>query len=378
MLFQEQSYRLEYAEESLAAATAAKPVTISVRNSFGRQTVRYDSAALDNAYETLGGLLGEALETATQLESVSKAGWNRALQSSSIYYVYSDALPVSLLSSWLEVSCQLDQQTDQLLISLQEDCIYLYCAGSDGYLCATTAVDAARFAELTEACRPDGSAFVLELQNADYRNLNPQSLLSLSSTTSVAKVEAANPVDSARIANLASLFNFNPYGNSYTTHDGTQIYDESTRSLSIGTDGLLTVRNSSTQNELFQAEADSDEALVEYARALLERVGGETRGDARLQLTGLQRTDNGVELSFDYFISGIRVRTAYPSAARLLFNGTRLSEMRLLLRSYTLTGERQNLLPERQAAAIVKRGSCLQIFYLDQGVGLLAAGWSRE
>ncbi|MBE6955600.1 MAG: hypothetical protein E7449_06825 [Ruminococcaceae bacterium] len=378
LLFRDESYRLEYASESLSATTAAKPTVISVRNSFGRQTTRYDADALERAYEALGGLLGEALETAGTPEEVRTVSWRAALQQNGIYYVYSDPLPTTLLSGWLEVQGNLRAITDRLVLCQEVDGIFLYYATESSYLRARTSVDAARFTELVEACRPDGSAFVLELDSDAYNRLDKETLLSMRTAASIPDVRAENPVDSALVTHLASLFSFNPYGNSYTTSEGTQIYEESTRSLSIAADGTLIVRNSGTQDTRFLAETDSDEALVEYARALLEEICGDTRADARLQLTGLVRSGSEVSLTFDYFVGGIRVQSGANSAARLLFSGNRLSELRTLLRTYTLTGTAQSLLPERQTAAIVAKGTRLMLCYSDRGAEMLSAGWNRE
>lgn len=378
LLFRDENYRLEYASESLSAATAAKPTVISVRNSFGRQTTRYDADALDSAYEALGGLLGEALETAGEAEQIRTIDWRTALQQTGIYYLYSDPLSTQLLSGWLEVQGSLSAVTDRLVLCRREDGIYLYCAVSGGYLRAKTLVDETRFSELVEACRPDGSAFVLELDTDAYDLLDKESILSMRPAVSIAEVQSENPVDSTMVTTLASMFGFNPYGNSYTTSDGTQIYEETTRSLSIAADGTLTVRNSGSQEDRFLADSATDEALVEYTRALLEQICGGVRADGRLQLTGLLRSGSEVSLTFDYFVGGIRVQNGTTGAARVLFSGTRMSELKVLLRTYTLTGNLHSLLPERQVAAIVEKGTRLTLSYSDTGAQILGAGWNRE
>ena len=229
-----------------------------------------------------------------------------------------------------------------------------------------------------EACRPDGSALVLELDTDDYDLLDKETILSMRTAVSIPEVRTENPVDSTMVTTLAGVFGFNPYGNSYTTSEGTRIYEESSRSMAIAADGSLTVRNSGTQDARFLADADSDEALTEYARALLEEICGDSRGDARLQLTGILRTGSEVSLTFDYFVNGIRVQNEDGFAARALFSGSRLSELQLQLRSYTLTGASVSLLPERQTAAIVAEGTRLTLCYSDRGAEILGAGWNRE
>ena len=51
----------------------------------------------------------------------------------------------------------------------------------------------------------------------------------------------------------------------------------------------------------------------------------------------------------------------------------------LMARStYTLTGNVHSLLPERQVAAIVEKGTRLTLYYSDTGAQILGAGWNRE
>ena len=43
---------------------AAQPIAITVQNTAGRMSAQYDFAALDNAFEQLGGYLAQALDSA--------------------------------------------------------------------------------------------------------------------------------------------------------------------------------------------------------------------------------------------------------------------------------------------------------------------------
>ncbi|CDB88359.1 unknown [Firmicutes bacterium CAG:170] len=67
---------------------------------------------------------------------------------------------------------------------------------------------------------------------------------------------------------------------------------------------------------------------------------------------------------------------AHAAVAR--FTGGALTELELLLRSYTPGTQPISLMPAAQAAAIVPEGSWLRILYDDPGGGQLNAGWKKS
>ena len=92
---------LTYVETALPIMDAAQPVMISVQNSAGRGTAIWDFDALDTAFETFGGLLGQALDTAGAFEPATDAQVQAALSGRSVCFRYSCTLPASLLAAWL-------------------------------------------------------------------------------------------------------------------------------------------------------------------------------------------------------------------------------------------------------------------------------------
>ena len=90
---------LPYMGERQSIQTAAQPLSISIRNASGRYTAQWDFAALDTAYETLGGMLGQAMDTAEPFSDVSQATLTQALGVPSVCFRYDFSLPVSLAES---------------------------------------------------------------------------------------------------------------------------------------------------------------------------------------------------------------------------------------------------------------------------------------
>ena len=373
-----QDYRLQYAAESSTSQVAAGPLAVSVCNPMGRASVLCDFNALDSAYDTLGGLLGEALESAKEVKSVSQLQFLAALTRPGVYFGYAGSLPASLLASWLAVQTGLEADCCALALSVYNAQVYLFCRTPDGYLRAATDLPPERLEASLRDWRPDGSAFACELEDEVFARLSGESLLRMDSV-SLPEVAVSIPVSHAEIQTFATQCGFNPYSNSeYTASDGAVVYEESAHSLSVWPDGRLELRNSSTSNALFQASGKDDASLVEFARELLETLCGSLRGDARLYLTAISRSGSEVSVTFEYFLAGVQIELGSGSAAVLTFRDSSLTSLRLQLRSYHTTGGTLSLLPERQATAIVSEGALLRPRYADTGESLLRAGWIKE
>ena len=97
-------------------------------------------------------------------------------------------------------------------------------------------------------------------------------------------------------------------------------------------------------------------------------------GDARLYLTGLQKDGSETVCTFDYYLNGIPVYPSGGHGAKICFSGASIVQLRLLLRTYTLTTQTVSVLPPAQAAAILPDGSELGLIYSDTSSGV-TAGW---
>ena len=158
---------------------------------------------------------------------------------------------------------------------------------------------------------------------------------------------------------------------SYITADGVTTYEESGSALYLDASGRLRMQYGNAS--LLRAEIPELWNLTDYARSLLERVT--EPGDARLYLTGAATDGDTTTLTFDYFLSGVRIQQPAGSAAVFQFSGSALQRLELTLHSYTCTEESVALLPELQAAAIEPDGVKLAACYLDQGGESLILGW---
>lgn len=359
---------LAYMEASEPVLDAAQPLAVSLVNSAGRYTAIWDFAALDVAFETLGGALGEALDTAAEAEPVGEAQVRTALTRPSVYFDYGVELPAELVASWLDAAPGVTlPRMHACILSVEEDTVALYLLGETAQR-AETALSAATLEYLLEAFRPDGSAFAFEQDSA----LAPDSLVP-GSNPAIPDAEATNPCDSRFNETLATALGFNPFGDTtYTDASGTTFYSEAGCALQISAAGQILL--TSTAADRFLAAGSDTEDLVEEARRLVALAAGDSAGEARLYLSDLSETETETVCTFSYYLSGIPVVIGAEPAAQVTFTGRSVTRMAVTALQFQTTGGTLPVMPVAQAAAVLPEGSSLALEYRLQG-GKVKAGW---
>ena len=182
--------------------------------------------------------------------------------------------------------------------------------------------------------------------------MDPRSLIG-GETPRLYGATSANPCDARTITPLAAELGFNPYGDaSYTDAEGNSFFSETGASLRITADGRLLL---SVEEPLLRFTAASAEAsaVIETARALLAQLTDGLTGSARLYLTELAETEEETVCTFDYVLDGVPVMQKNGAHAAVAhFTGGALTELELLLRSYTPGTQPISLMPAAQAAAM--------------------------
>ena len=364
---------LTYTEKALPGLDAAQPLAVSVRNSAGRYTAQYDFETLDSVYEALGSMLGQALESA-QLEQTTLQKLYSAIAGISVTFVYPAELPSGVLAEWLGAQAPEAGEAAMLyVLSLQESgAVRLYLCGESCWV-GDTALSGDALTQALDSYRPDGSFFALEDGTGRYDRVDPRSLIG-GETPRLYGATSANPCDARTITPLAAELGFNPYGDArYTDDAGNTTYTETGYALSISAASELTLR-ADGQVTRFRAASGEEADLVECARSLLSTMTAGASGDARLYLTGLQKDGSETVCTFDYYLNGIPVYPSGGHGAEIRFSGASIVQVRLLLRTYTLTTQTVSVLPPAQAAAILPDGSELGLIYSDTSSGV-TAGW---
>lgn len=361
-------------QEAASVSAAAQPLAISLKNPGGRCTYQYSFTALDNAYETLGGMLAQALGSCEKPDETDRDALYGALSEPSIAYLYPGALPCEVLSGWLGTKTAAEGFFAQTcVLCAEEDAVALYLVAEKIYRCETDcSADALR--ALCSAAPTDGSFFAFESDDETYAGIDGLSLLPETAPV-LKKVTAQTPSDSRYLTSLASALGFNPYvGSSYQDRDGTTHYTESSASLTVTADGVLSLENSDP-SRLGGYNTDAA-ARISAAAAVLKSMPGSSESEARLYLYDYTETETGAVCRFCCVIGGVAILPK-DGLITVEFTNRHISALRTVLHAYREGTDALAVLPPRQAAAISSEGVVLRVFYAESGQNSLAAGWLK-
>ena len=372
-------------QDPLGSVGVARPVRMAVTNANGRYGVQYDDTAVDELFDDLSGLLGEALGSAREPVRTNRRAWEAALQRRGVYYEFPGAVPLSLAAVWLsggESASPLTAEASRLLLAQSEsgDAVHLYYVdASDGsyYTCETVVL----FLELPDSYIPNGATFAF-LQPERYGGLDPDTLI-LSAPPSPPVYQAADSLDpgdtAARNALLRSL-DFFPQSNAiYPAADGWSVRDggDTLRLTSSGT----VVYHAGGELPRYPVPKNASRAeLVERTGELVWNAMAPYCGAARIYLSGITQSEDACTLTYSYILSGAEVQLGQEGwcAQFTIYNG-QITDYTLRLRRYSATSETATLLPEYQAMAAMDAmgaaGRKLLLRYYDGGNGSAAPSW---
>ena len=371
--------------EPAGSLGVARPVRMAVTNPNGRYGVQYDDDAVDELFDDLGSLLGEALDSADLPARTTRSAWEQALQRRSVYYEFPGTTPLSLAAAWLGGSGSvplLSVETDRLLLAQDKDseCVrlfYVNAADSSYYSCETSVL----FQDLLESYIPNGAAFAF-LQPDRYDGLDRGTML-LSDPPSPPIYEAASGMDlsSTEIRDvLLNALSFHPQSNAiYPSADGWSVRDggDTLRLTDKGT----VAYHAGDGEARYPIPAGAGRAeLVELTGSLVASAMAPYCGSARVYLSDISQSGDVWTLTYSYLLSGAQVQLGSDGwCARFTIYNGQITDYTLRLRRYTATAETVSLLPEYQAMAAMEAmdagGRKLLLRYYDGGSGPVSPTW---
>ena len=350
---------------------ASKPVKMAVMNAYGRYAAIYSSDNVEQMYDSLGKYLGEALGTMGQSEEVSQETVMERLGAQGIFYEFPGHVNLSALAAWLGAglpSAAEDPAAEMFVISLDDSGEILCYRTADGwYSCPIELRD--DIAADVDIYRPNNISFAFELVQTESSFDDIEGFCLVDNQPVPPRVTARSMTAQLR-ETVASYLGFNPYSDSsYIEDNGDEVFTANNSMLRLETGGLLTFNAPSSGIRSISA-ADR----IELARsALMELV---SPGEAKLYFSGEEYENGAYTLSFDYYVSGIRVITGTGSGAQVVVEGGEITRITVWLRSYVKTDSTESLLPAVQAAAM--KDGRLEVVYTDNGMETLTAGWRAE
>lgn len=379
-------------------SVAAWPVRMAVSGWNGesvmRMGVQYDREGCDAQFEPVARLLREAMSDPGFARAVTQREWERVLsQTSSLYFDLLGEFPLPVLSGWLSGADNgLTGTVRRLVLAAEGDVVNLYYRDeTDGMYYASRAdlVTAAQLRAVTDTVVDNGTAFAFELE--EYSGLAGDTMLQ-DGPPQPRVYAAANPLAGEgqtekvdRDSVLGGLLLALSFPDSSYIYSGTdQVIRSGNDTLRISSDA--TVRYAAEEGEASRYQIPSKAAqptlfeMAEACRQLAEGAAGSLSGDARLYLREMRQSENGWQIDFGYCLDGAAVQVGESGyAAHFQVEGGEITQFTLHLRSYTDTGTRSIVLPERQAMAAMEalevQGGELMLVYRDTGGDTVSAGW---
>lgn len=360
---------------------AAKPLLIVLTGENGLHcAVKYDSIRLDEAYASLSGALGEALGSAGDAQAATAAQFRRALTSAGVFFDFQADIPLSSLAAWLGMDMLRPNPTCARRVALtasESGGVELWYLDGDGavFRCATASVFQT-IADVTSQHAPNNQYFVFELGN-DYAGLDEYLVLGDSPIVCAKAAFAPSGSDSGTLNRVLEAFGYPAYYSStYTETNGVSVYVRNGSILKISDSGEVFYKlTESAQGEIL-ADSLGDGSLIETARAIVAAAA--SPGSASICFDSLTKEEGFSTVEFSYVLNGIRI--AGSAASVRISDSGAVIWAKLRLGSYSLTEDTVTLLPELQAAAIVRSDfnkNELRLVYVDGDDGLEPI-WAAE
>ncbi len=400
-LWQEKEHSQSGVVQQQGTAMAAWPVRMAVSSWNGESTVRmgvqYDRESCDAQFEPVASLLREAISDPGVARTVTRREWERALsRNSSLYFDLLGEIPFPVLSSWLTGSdCGLTGTVRRLVLAAEGDVVTLYYRDevSGSYFASRSAlVTSEQIRAVTETALDNGVEFAFALD--EYSDLAGDTMLQ-AETPRPKVYAAANPLagegqleEITQDGVLGKMLMALSFPHSSYIYSGTdQVIRSGSDTLRISSRG--TVRYAAERGEASRYQIPSQGAqltefeMAEACRNLAEGAAGSLAGDARLYLREMSKNGEEWLIDFGYCLDGTAVQVGDSGyAARFKVEGREITQFILRLRTYTDTGARSFVLPERQAMAAMEaldaQGRELMLVYRDVGGDTVSAGWVAD
>lgn len=364
---------------------AIRPMHITINLDGGqRYGVQYDLNAMDVVFSSVSTLLSEALSSADTPQRITEQSWRTKLASAGIYMDLYYPVSLNVLSEQLgegQSNQALSGKARRICLAADQDdsVSLLYINEADGsvYSCATTLSRAIHLDPVLEGQSPNGALFAFEVPGMEH--VVPYMLLT--STPQPVIYQSGNPLltDSNRLGEVLRTLSFQSRGIQLDPAVGGPLV-EGNDSLRLFDTGLLTFHTIGDSDFRFLLPEDTLQSALEYTQELVNITVGAWCGEANLCLAGVEETEAGAEILFQYCLNGIPVELPEGNmAARFVVHNGAVTDFSLYFRTYTATEETTLILPELQAAAVLGAASGqesdLTLLYQDMGGESVSAGW---
>ena len=325
-------------------------------------------------------LFREALGSAVDSGSVADSVLQGALDYPGFFLDMTCTLPIQIIAAWFGENTDLELDVIALALTTEAgDNATLYlCCSDQTILQYSTALPSSAIFSAMDAFSPNGGSFAFE---SAYTGLAPYTVLA-SEISPLPNMYAALP-DGYSAYNLLTALDFNAHTNSrYTERTGTEVIEDSPRTLRISPDGIVNYTgDTDITSSLYLVShvgesATAAEALLSGVELAAALISGTDAGD--LFLYAQTETADGWQIDFHYELNGIPVllSNGEPALSITIRNNV-ITAFTYCCRTFTASEESSTLLPPTMAAAIAAEGNGtdLSLGYIDTDPDLFAAHW---
>lgn len=371
-----------------AAGQVTLPMAVAVTNQSGVCAARYDAGAVNDLFQPLLPVLGEAMAGAGQPEPAQPERWRAALTApDSVWLELQGNIPMQVLCRWLAGvdNPVLTGSARQLLLCAEQEGVRLYCWQQPDYYmtCAVEGVSADYLRSVLGQAVPNGASFAADMPQ--YDALSRQTLI-LASTPSPEEYTAVNPLaEETDVEQLLQALAFAPGVTTiYQTPEGRRARSGND-TLTISNDGLLSYERAGEEQRYPLTGSEEMPAVYRAVETARQLVCGSVQrwGGTAVYLRDVRQEADGWHVEFGYVVNGIPVQMGDRGwCAHVLADDRGVAQYQISLRSYQPAGKTTLLLPQPQAAAVLEQmgqaGGSLLLSYLDSGDGAVRAGWMAD
>lgn len=365
-------------------AAAAKPSRMAVSSGSQRYGVQYDQERVDELFTRFGPLLGEALVSSGQPQSIPESQWQWYLRGKGIYFDFTGEIPLSALSGWLqpEGSCPLVGTARRILLADGRDDLVLLCyqdlESGAFYVCETGLVWSLHMESAIGTVTGNDAQFAFESE-AWSRLLEPYTLITEESVRQI--YAAATPVTpSGDLSGLLEVLDYT--GRNHASVSGGELYLDGNDRLHVLSGGQVSY--TAAQGGKYPVATVGSEVTIaeaiEAARRLAESTIGAQCGAAELYLDSAAAMEGGYRIRFGYRLDGSAVWLYDEGwAAEFTVLDGYIMDFTLYFRSYTATGDEALLLSMERAMGmlpdLVEERCELILQYRDHGESVVEPMW---
>ncbi|MBQ3134310.1 MAG: hypothetical protein IJB75_00665 [Oscillospiraceae bacterium] len=358
------------------------PMAVAVLNDSGVCAARYDAAAVDELFQPLLPVLGEALAGAGQPQQEEADAWLAALSGhSGAWFELQGNVPMQVLCRWLAGTDNpyLTGNARQILLCVRDEQVFLCYRCDEQYQsCAVEGMSAEYLRGVLAQKATNGADFAHG--RSEYETLAPQTLI-LPQEPSPEEYVAINPLAEGQDMNsLLQGLAFAPgITTVYQTPEGYRARSGND-TLTVSDAGRIGYEREGDEQRYPLAGNEEDPAVYRAVETARQIVCGATQtwGGTAVYLRDVRQEADGWHVEFGYVLNATAVQLDEPGwCAEVVLDHEGVVRYQMILRGYQPAGKTTLLLPQPQAAAVLEQmgqtGSGLLLNYLDGGDSARAA-----